>query len=125
MSITFGHSTKFLVNNIAVAQVVDVTPPNVRVDDIDISNMDSPDQAKEYVAGWLDGGEVEITLQMTTEANALYAQIGLTQAFGIQFQDSTAWTWNGYIKAFGHETEREGVVTNSVTVKISGKPVLA
>jgi hypothetical protein len=125
MSITFGHSTKFLVNNIIVAQVVDVTPPNVRVDDIDISNMDSPDQAKEYVAGWLDGGEVEITLQMTTEANALYAQIGLTQDFGIQFQDGTGWTWSGYIKAFGHETEREGVVTNTVTVKVSGKPVLA
>jgi hypothetical protein len=43
--------------------------------------------------------------------------------FRITYADGSKWAFSGYIKAYGDEVEREGIVTTSVTIKVSGKPV--
>lgn len=125
-----GHSVKFSYADpgtpttyTAVAKVIDITPPNVEADDIDVSTMDSPDQFKEFTASWADGGECELTIQFSKQENGtIYSLFRADKAFKIEFSDGSNWTFNGYIKAFGNEVDREGVITTPITIKVSGRP---
>ena len=134
MSITKGHGVVLEYGDAEtyddsstwtkIAKVVDITPPTVEADDIETSNMDSPGQHKEYEAGWADGGEVEATIQFDThENNAVYQRFRTKAGHRITFDDGSFWGFTGYIKSFGNEVEREGLITTSITLKVSGKPL--
>ena len=131
---TPGHSTLFAYGNQAtfaestswteVAQIVDIGPPEIEADDIDVSNMKSPEQFKQFDPGWADAGEVEVTVQYEkAAATALYALFRQKKGFKMTFEDGSSWGLDGYIKKFGGEVDREGVITQTITVKVSGKPL--
>jgi hypothetical protein len=113
------------------AKVTDINGISIEADDIETSNMDSPGAAegtpwKEFTAGWADGGTVELKLQFDkTQADTIYGAFREDKSFRILFVDGSAWTFNGFIKKFGNEIEREKLVTVSATVKVSGEPLFA
>lgn len=128
-----GHSTKAFYGNqanftdsttwTAFAKVTGVTPPKPQADDIDTSHMESADQFKEFEPGWADGGEVELQLQFAAADNAsVYGLFRQPKGFRLEFSNGSRWSFNGYIKGFGNEVEREGIVSTTVTFKVSGKP---
>lgn len=130
---TAGHSTAFAFGNqksfeesttwTEVAQIVDIGPPEIEADDIEVSNMTSPEQFKQFDPGWADAGEVEMTIQYTKEAaTSLYALFRIPKGFKMTFEDGSSWGFSGYVKKLGGEIDREGVITNTIGVKISGKP---
>jgi len=132
---TKGHSTKLEFGDAAtvagsttwtpVAKITEITPPNaIEAEDIDTSHMESPDQFNEYEPGWAEGGEVELTIQYDKEQNEdVYALFRVPKAYRITFVDGSKWHLNNsYVKAFGNEVERKGIVTAKITIKISGKP---
>lgn len=97
--------------------------PGEEADDIDISHMLTPGQAREYAAGWSEAGEVSLTLQYTPEQQTTV--IGLfrqRQTFRVLYEDGSGDAFTGYIKSYGKEVDREGIITQAVTMKISGKP---
>jgi hypothetical protein len=108
------------------ARVTEIGGIEVESDDIETSHMESPNQFKEFTAGWADAGEVEFTIQFR-KANAaeVWGLFRQDKSFEVKFKDGSAWTFNGYLKKFGTEADREGIVTVPVTVKISGEPDLA
>ena len=112
-----------------VAEIIDITPPNVEADDIETSHMMSPNQFKQFEAGWADGGEVDLSVQFEKAKNAsLYALFRQPKGFRIMFADApgpsgSKWGFDGYIKGFGNEVDREDIVTADITVKITGQPV--
>lgn len=131
---TPGHSTKFEYGNATTfaastswtefAQILEIAPPEVEADDIEVSHMQSPDQFKQYDPGWADGGEIEMKIQFEkTGAAAAYALFRQKKGFRETYQDGSTWKIDGYIKKFGGTTEREGVVIVEITFKVSGKPV--
>jgi hypothetical protein len=133
---TPGHSTKFEFGDAAtyaisttwteIAQILEIGPPEVEADDIETSNMQSPEQFKTFDPGWADAGEIEVTLQYEkAEAVTLYGLFRIKKGFRMTFEDTSKWSLNGYIKKFGGEIDREGVITQTITVKVSGKPVFA
>jgi hypothetical protein len=133
MSITKGHSTVIEYGDqptfadsitwTAFANVTGVTPPTPEADDIDVSHMGSEGQFKEFTAGWADGGEVEVTLQYNKDqATTIYGLFRQNKGFRITFSDESYWGLTGYIKSFGDEIDREGIITTTVTIKVSGKP---
>ncbi len=112
------------------ATVLSVKPPKVEADDIETSHMDSPEDYKEFVAGWADGGTVSATIQFEKTQNAaIYALFRQDKGFKITFPDATdptagsTWKFNGFIKTFANEVEREKLITADIDIKISGKPV--
>jgi len=131
---TKGHSTKLEFGDAAtvagsttwtpLAKITEITPPNsIEAEDIDVSHMESADQFNEYDPGWAEGGEVECTIQYDKEQNEdVYALFRVPKGFRAVFVDGSKWNFNGYIKAFGNEVERKGIVTAKITIKISGKP---
>lgn len=130
MAKTKGMKTKFSYGDAGqsttftdLANVVDVTPPTSEVDDIETTNMDSPDGHKEYEPGLIEGGESEVVLQyVKADHAAVVALLGVPKAFKIEFSDGAKLIWQGYVKSLGLEIEREGIITTPITVKVSGKP---
>jgi hypothetical protein len=113
----------------AVAELVDITPPNVEADDIETSHMLTPEQFKTFDPGWADGGEVEFTVQYEKAKNAtLYGLFRQPKGYRVLFADApgpsgSRWKFNGHVKGFSNEVDREGLITADITIKISGKPV--
>lgn len=130
---TAGHSTVFEFGNAATveasttwtefAEITDIKPPEIEADDIETSHMQSPEQFKEFIAGWADAGEVEVTCNfLKTNNAAVYALFRQNKGFRMTFEDGSVWKFNGYIKKFANEVDREKIVTAVATVKVNGKP---
>ena len=133
MSITKGHSTIIEFGDaethtdssvwVKLARVTEVTPPRPEAADIDVSHMDSPEQFNEFDPGWADAGELEFALQFEKEqAETVYGFFRQKKGYRVVFVDGSQWALTGYIKSFGDEIDREGIITSGVTVKVSGKP---
>jgi len=45
----------------AVAEITDLTPPNMARDSIEVTGYSSTSGYREFIAGWRDGGEVSLT----------------------------------------------------------------
>jgi len=127
-----GHGTKlYLVSGTdttAVADMRDIEGPEESVDDIDVSNTDSPNRRREFLPGMVDGGEAsgDFLFAASTYGD-MKTLVGVTQAFRIQFADHTVATsgskldWVGYIKNLGPSAPYEDAVTASLTLKVSGE----
>lgn len=114
----------------AIAGVQDIKPPKIEAKDIDTTVIDSPNQFETFIPGWANGGEAEIKIQFdATQGAALYALFRTPKGFRIVFNDAPAGgtssnlAMDGYIKGFQNEIEKEGIVTATITVKVSGQPV--
>ena len=106
-----------------VAKVVDVKPPNVEAEKIDVSTMESPEQWEEITAGWAAASEAELTLQYTKADTAtLYGLFRADKGFKLSFSDGSYWSYQGFIQKMGNEVERKGIIQTAVTIAISGKP---
>lgn len=126
-SVTFGYGNQSTYQASTtftdVAGVVEITPPKVSADDIDVSHMTTPDQFKDFDPGWAAGGEVELTIQFDTEQNEdVYALFRVKKGFCIAFVNGSRWLLTGYINEFGDEPDREDIVTTKIKIKVSGKP---
>jgi hypothetical protein len=107
-----------------LAKVLDINGVSVEAEDIETSNMDSVEAWKTFTAGWGSVGDVELKLQFDKDsAGDIYGLFRLDKTFQVKFVDGSTWVLAGFMKKFGNEVEREKLVTVSVTVKCSGKPV--
>lgn len=130
---TPGHSAAFEFGDGAtvadsatwtkLAGVTEIGGLSFDADDVEVSNMDSPGQWKEFDPGWADAGEVEVTLQFQKAQNTtLFGLFRVPKGFRVVFADGSKWELDGYIKGLGNEVEREGIVSATATLKISGEP---
>ncbi len=123
-----GYGAKFFWKvtspaDTAVLLVTAITPPGIDVEDIDTSVMQSTDQWRTFISGWKDGGEAGITVQYTKANTALlFAQVAVENFFTIEFSDDSEWDFKGYIKGFGDEIDIDGVVSTTLTIKLTGVP---
>lgn len=115
----------------SIAEVVDVAGPSWSKDTHEVSHATSPNKYKEYIAGFKDGGEVTASGNMTqSDYAALLVKFdseGLNN-YQITIPDSNFATkptivFAGHVTALETEYPTQGVVTFSLTLKISGKPV--
>ena len=122
---TKGYFAKFFyaAGVTEVANVISIAPPSIEVDDIDVSTMHSTGQWRESISGFKAGGDVAITAQYAKAVtDALLDLVGTEQGFVVEFADDSEWEFTGYIKSLGDEVELEGIVTNVITMMITGVP---
>lgn len=97
-------------------------------DEIDVTTLDSPNRAKEYISGAADYGSVEVEQNATTEntdqiekINALFASGDLREWERADDTGTVAFT--GYIAEAGYGEETvDGLVKFNFTIRVSGKP---
>jgi len=115
----------------ALADVRAIKPPNIQIGSAEASSLDSANAAKEYIPGWLDGGDVGFTFHFdSAQFSTIYGLARAQRYWKITFPlvgtQTTAATW----VAYGHYTQldtsemtvEDNTVTCPVTVKVSGKP---
>jgi hypothetical protein len=125
--VSFGDQSTYSASTTwtPITQAIKVDPPEVSVDDIKTTNLTSPNEAHEYLPGFKEGGEGKITIQYAhTQTAALYALLGVQKGYKVILPDTHGIGFDGYIKSFGTPIDDEGIVTNDITFKVTGLPVV-
>lgn len=134
MSITKGYMSKAFYGDAATVtasttwtpfvDVTEITPPKPTAAKIDTTHMESADEYKEQEPGLAEVDDVELKVQFSKDqAAAVYAMFRVKKGFRIQFADGSKWEINGFISGYGDEIDREGIVSTTITIAVSGKPV--
>lgn len=111
---------------VAVAEVVNITPPGRTRDAVDATHMASPNKYREYIAGLLDAGEATIEINFVPAVSdvintAMEAGVGtfqITHPNGIRLQFSAV------VTNYEPDMPIDGKMVANVTFKVSGKPTL-
>lgn len=136
---TLGHGTLFQIGNgmmtetfTTIGEVLSVTGPNMNMTPVDVTNMDSANAIREYIAGLRDSGEVTVTVNFLPDNTAQTQVVTDYKArtkrnFKITWTDSTPATWS--FAAFITNIEPNAVVDDrlqaSLTMKLTGDVTIA
>lgn len=105
-----------------IAQITNVGIDGVSVEDLDITNHDSPNKWKEYIGGLIEGGECPMEFIYTSDVvDTIMANLGVTQTWTIAFPSGASWEFEGYIKGFSNPMPHDDAIRNSGAIKISGE----
>lgn len=114
--------------NIVFKSVASIGAISGEHDEIDVTTLDSPNRAKEYISGAADFGSVEVEQNATTQntdqiekINALFASGDLREWERTDDTGTVAFT--GYVAEAGYGEETvDGLVKFNYTIRISGQP---
>ena len=132
-----GYGTKYEIDNpanpgawLAIAEIKDLTPPNEQADVIEATNFDSPAGYKEFILGLTDPGDVTFTMNLvpgSASETALLAAKAARKAFNarIPFPNAVVWTFAHLITHYQPSVPVEGIMTCTVTAKVTGSVVHA
>ena len=122
-------NTAVLTVGSAVANITNITAPNVTRDMLDDTVHGAADKYRTFVPGLIDGGEVSVEGYLTTAAggnllkNLLDA--GTRTAAATITAGGMTWTFACYVSAYSNSFPHDGLIGFNATLKIDGKPVLS
>lgn len=128
-----GYGARFGIKSGAtytyVAEVNSLTPPSFARDTIDVTHLESSDEAKEYIAGLMDAGEATITVNFVPSmTDALLAAFtAKTGEFRVLFPGGTlALDFKGIVTGYEMgDLVADDKMSATFTVKATGKPAMA
>ena len=95
-------------------------------EEIDVTTLDSPNGAKEFISGVVDFGSFDVAGKIDgVQVSALYDVFNGQQNrdFEIQTPSGTKLALNGYFSSFGFgEKTTDGLDTFKATIRVSGAP---
>lgn len=116
-----------------IAGIVSLGGPSMTADNIDITELDpyegtstlpaNPEFWKEFVAGWRDLGQVELTMNFTRaqwSTLLTYFRRGNTGDWEIRLRNGDVMAFSGHIPAVGSSFEKDGMIQNTITIKGTG-----
>lgn len=117
-----------------VAEITELTPPQMSRDDIDVTSHSSSDGYREFISGLRDGGEVSFKANWLPTNTTQDGTTGLLESFN----DNVNHNWkiilpntlitisfSGFLTAFEPDLPIEEQAQLSGTIKVSGKPTVA
>lgn len=128
-----GYGTKLAIDGNYIGEIISITPPNVSVDSIDVTTMDSTDSYRDFIPGLIDGGEVGFECKFypgdedgqIAVKNAIDAKTINTYVIEFPSPVGATWTFSAFPTAFEGDIPLDDAIGLSVSLKITGKPVLA
>lgn len=117
-----------------VAEIVELTPPSMSRDEIDVTSHQSSDGYREFISGLRDGGEVSGKANWLPTNATHDGTTGLLESFN----DNVNHNWkiilpnslitisfSGFLTAFEPDLPIEEQAQLSFTIKVSGKPTVS
>ncbi len=127
--------TELKIGTTTIGNLTSLNGVEVTAETIDVTTFDSTDGYREFINGFIDGGEVTAEGYLSDAATDEVAAAGLvggasascTISFPAVGGSGTASTWSftGIVTGFGTGADVDGAVTFSITIKVSGKPVFS
>ena len=113
--------------NLVVAHLTSIGEIGLESEEIDVTDLDSPDDFKEYIAGTKDGGEVPISGNMVDDSlvSKMYglANSRSVEEWEVEYPSGAKWSFKAFVKSFKDgEKTTDGIGTFSATLRVSGKP---
>jgi hypothetical protein len=118
----------------AIAEITELTPPQMSRDDIDVTSHQSSDGYREFISGLRDGGEVSFKANWLPTNSTHDGTTGLLETFN----DNVNHNWkvilpntlitiafSGFLTAFEPDLPIEEQAQLSGTIKVSGKPTVS
>jgi predicted secreted protein len=110
---------------ITLAEVIEVTPPNMQTDDVDATHFSSPNRTREYIAGLIEPGEASIVMNRidgsATEVLLMGLQSsGLPRTWVIVWPNETTWSFLGLVKGYEATSPIDDRMTATCTIKVAG-----
>ena len=114
----------------AIGEVVSVAGPGLSRDAVDATHYTSPNGYREFISGMRDGGEVSVSMNLTTTNLATLktdfdadteVNYKIVETFGSPLK---TWAFSGLLTSLEIDRPNEDKVTINATFKISGKPTL-
>jgi hypothetical protein len=108
-------------------EVTNIQPPGYSREAVDATHTQSPDNFREYIAGLMDAGEVQIEMNFVPAATDPVVTVLLAgkQNYQLLFPGVATWTFAAICTNYQPSAPIEGKMTASATFKVSGKPTLA
>lgn len=114
----------------ALADVTSITPPGMSREAYDSTTHGSPDKHREFIGGLVDGGEVSADVNYHPAVHdTLVADFAdaAPRSYQIVFPDpeTTTWDFKAILTGFEGAAPHDGLLTASLTWKVSGKPTIS
>lgn len=113
--------------DLSVGHLTSIGEIGIESEEIDVTDLDSTGDFKEYIAGTKDAGEVSIAGNIHDEA-IIEKMMALANSRSIEDQtveypSGAKWSFKGFVKSFkdGEKTP-DAIATFSATIRISGAP---
>lgn len=110
-----------------IAEVKSISGPSETRDTLDVTNMDSPNQYKEFVATLIDGGTISCDINFigdNTTQNGLRTDMlaGTARNFQLLMANTGAslYAFTAFVTEFSPSFDVESIVTASISMKITG-----
>lgn len=113
--------------DLRIANLTSIGEIGVESEEIDATDLDSPGNYKEFIAGSKDGGEVSIAGNIKDESNVekmlALAESQSVETWNVTYPSGAKWVFKAFVKSFKDgEKTTDGLATFSATLRISGKP---
>jgi hypothetical protein len=111
-------------------EVIEVTPPNAQVDDVEATHFTSDNRTREYIAGLIEGGEAAVGMNRVpgsaTEILLLGLQTNGTRvAVRIIWPNQTIWEFIGHVKGYETSSPIDDRMTATCTFKVDGSTTIS
>ena len=110
-----------------IANLTSIGEIGVESEEIDATDLDSPNNYKEFIAGSKDAGEVSLAGNIKNEANVekmlALAESQSLEDWVVTYPSGAKWEFKAFVKSF-KDTEKttDGLAGFSASLRISGKP---
>lgn len=118
-------------DDLVIAHITSIGEQASEAEEIDVTTLDSPNRAKEYIQGAKDAGTVEVAVNNCFDGQiaalkAVYASGEVRTWIETFPDDAGTLTYTGYISSFKFgEATPDGLVSANITIRLSGDPVYA
>lgn len=115
------------VEDTTIANLTSIGEIGVESEEIDATDLDSPNNYKEFIAGSKDAGEVSIAGNIKNESNVekmlALAESQSLEDWVVTYPSGAKWEFKAFVKSFKDgEKTTDGLATFSASLRISGKP---
>lgn len=131
-----GYDTTFAIEDapgsgvfVALAEVFEVTPPEVSVDQVDVTHFKSPGRAKEYIPQLKDNGSASATMNYVPDSatdQRIRALLGSGDvvAMKITFPNNATATFSASVESYSQTVPVEDRMTATASFKVTGTVVV-
>lgn len=115
-------------DDLKIANLTSIGEIGVESEEIDSTDLDSPNNYKEFIAGSKDAGEVSLAGNIKDESNVekmlALAESQSVEKWTVTYPSGAKWVFNAFVKSFKDgEKTTDGLASFTATLRISGKPV--
>lgn len=113
--------------DLRIANLTSIGEIGVESEEIDSTDLDSPNNYKEFIAGSKDAGEVSLAGNIKNESNVekmlALAESQSVEEWTVEYPSGATWVFNAFVKSFKDgEKTTDGLASFTATLRISGKP---